>query len=205
MHRRQWSRRTFLRAAGVAIGLPALGSLLPGGAFADPPPPNTKRFIALFFPNGSTMRQDWMLGGSGSNYTMGTAHTSLLPLQSKISMFQDLNGNYGGAPDHSRGTAEFLTGAPISNQNNPQVDTSIDQVIAAALDPQTPIRTLHLGPALTPTAPRPTRAGHRATTRTSRGRRPPPPTRHSRARRSPSIRSSFPAEPIQPWSTSACA
>jgi hypothetical protein len=144
--RRNMSRRTFLRAAGVAIGLPALGSLLPGGAMAEPPPPNTKRFVSLFFPNGSTMRQDWQLGGSGASYTMGTAHASLVQYKSQISMFQDLDGNYGGAPDHSRGTAEFLTGAPINNQNNPQVDISIDQVIANALDPQTPIRTLHLGP-----------------------------------------------------------
>ena len=106
--RRDISRRTFLRAAGVAIGLPALGSLLPGGAMAEPPPPDTKRFVSLFFPNGSTMRQDWQLGGSGANYTMGTAHTSLVPYKSQISMFRDLDGNYGGAPDHSRGTTDYL-------------------------------------------------------------------------------------------------
>ncbi|MCA9706280.1 MAG: DUF1552 domain-containing protein [Myxococcales bacterium] len=139
------SRRNFLRAAGVGVCLPALPSLLPRGARAGGTAP-IKRFVALFFPNGSTMRQDWQLGGSGSNYTMGTAHVSLQPFQSKLSMFASLNGAYGGAPDHSRGTAEFLTGAPISNQTNPEVDVSIDQVIAAQLDPPTPIRSLHLGP-----------------------------------------------------------
>ena len=144
--RRHLSRRTFLRAGAVAVGLPALASLAPRGASADPPPPNTKRFVALFFPNGSTMNQDWQLGGSGSNYTMGSAHDNLLPFQSKISMFRNLDGNYGGAPDHSRGTAEFLTGAPINNMNQPEVDISIDQAIANSLDPQTPIRSLHLGP-----------------------------------------------------------
>lgn len=139
------SRRTMLRAAGVAIGLPVLASLLPRAGRADVPP-LTKRFVALFFPNGSTMRQDWQLGGSGTSYTMGTAHTSLVPFKSKLSMFKNLDGDYGGAPDHSRGTASFLTGAPISNQSTPQVDVSIDQAIAEALDPQTPIRSLHLGP-----------------------------------------------------------
>jgi len=139
------SRRTVLRAAGVAVGLPLLASLSPRSVRADAPP-NTKRFVALFFPNGSTMRQDWQLGGSGTSYTMGTAHASLAPFKSKISMFDNLDGIYGGAPDHSRGTAEFLTGAPISDQTTPQVDVSIDQVIATELDPQTPIRTLHLGP-----------------------------------------------------------
>lgn len=150
---RRISRRNFLRAAGVAVGLPALTSLSPRGVSADPPPPNTKRFVALFFPNGSTMRQDWQLGGSGSSYTMGTAHASLAPFQSKISMFQNLNGTQGGAPDHSRGTAEFLTGSAISNNQNPEVAISIDQAIADELDPQTPIRSLHLGPTPYPAGP----------------------------------------------------
>ena len=150
------SRRNFLRAAGVGICLPALPSLLPRRARAGGAGP-IKRFVSLFHPNGTTMRQDWQLGGSGSNYTMGTAHTSLLPLQSKISMFKSLNGQYGGAPDHSRGTAEFLTGAPISNQTTPEIDISIDQVIADSLDPATPIRSLHLGP--TPYASPPSDTG----------------------------------------------
>lgn len=138
------SRRMMLTASGVAIALPVLPSLLPrdaragGGAI--------KRFVALFFPNGSTMRQDWSLSGSGTGYTMGEAHVSLEPLRDKLSMFKNLNGDYGGAPDHSRGTASFLTGAPISDMTTPQVDLSIDQAIADAIDPPTTIRSLHLGP-----------------------------------------------------------
>jgi hypothetical protein len=92
------------------------------------------------------MHQDWQLGGSGTAYTMGTAHDALLPHQSKISMFQNLNRQYGGSPAHSRGTAEFMTGAPITNMTTPEVDLSIDQAIADAIDPQTAIRTFHLGP-----------------------------------------------------------
>ncbi|MBC8067829.1 MAG: DUF1552 domain-containing protein, partial [Deltaproteobacteria bacterium] len=136
------SRRMVLRAAGVAVTLPALVSLLPRGARAGGGA--TKRFVSLFFPNGSTRRQDWMLGGSGTDYTMGTAHASLEPLRAKLSMFTNLNGDYGGAPDHSRGTASFLTGAPISDMGTPQVEISIDQAIADALQPATAIRSLHL-------------------------------------------------------------
>ncbi len=138
------SRRMVLRASGVALGLPLLSSLLPPAARAGGGP--TKRFVSLFFPNGSTMRQDWQLGGSGTDYTMGTAHVSLEPLRAKLSMFKNLNGDYGGAPDHSRGTASFLTGAPINDMATPQVDISIDQAIADYLDPATAIRSLHLGP-----------------------------------------------------------
>jgi len=145
MRSRNLSRRIFLHGTGALVGLPALASLVPHGARAGGDPP-TKRFVALFFPNGSTMRQDWQRTGSGTNYTMGTAHVSLEPHRAKLSMFQNLNGDYGGAPDHSRGTASFLTGAPISDMNNPQVDISIDQVIADTLQPDTAIRSLHLGP-----------------------------------------------------------
>jgi hypothetical protein len=140
---RPLSRRLFLHGTGALVGLPALASLLPHGARAGGEVPPTKRFVALFFPNGSTMRQDWQLSGSGTDYTMGTAHVSLEPHRAKLSMFKGLNGDYGGAP---RGTASFLTGAPISDMNNPQVDISIDQVIADALQPDTAIRSLHLGP-----------------------------------------------------------
>jgi hypothetical protein len=146
------SRRTFLRAAGVSVALPMLTSLLPRELRAGPPA-GTKRFIALFFPNGSTRRQDWMITGSGTSYTMGTAHASLLPFQSKISMFKNLDGAYGGAPDHARGTASFLTGAPITNKTNPTVDVSIDQAIVNALNPQTAVRSLHLGPNPYPNGP----------------------------------------------------
>jgi hypothetical protein len=146
------SRRTMLRASGVAIALPFLPSLVGPHARAgvEPAP---KRFVSLFFPNGSTMRQDWQLVGSGSDYTMGTAHASLVPLQSKLSMFKNLDGDYGGAPDHSRGTASFLTGAPLDNMSSPEVDISIDQVIADELQPPTAIRSLHLGPTPYPNGP----------------------------------------------------
>lgn len=135
----------FLRAAGVAVALPALPSLWSREVRADIEA-DTRRFIALFWPNGTTMRQDWQLSGSGSNYTLGEAHPALAPWQSKISMFQGLNGTQGGSPDHSRGTAEFLTGSAISDPDTPQVAISIDQAIADSLDPPTAIRSLHLGP-----------------------------------------------------------
>ena len=93
------NRRNFLRAAGVCIGLPTLLSL--DGKRADAnAPPGTKRFVALFFPNGTTMHQDWQLSRSGTNYTMGSAHDALLVHQPKLSMFTGLNGTQGGAPDH---------------------------------------------------------------------------------------------------------
>ncbi|MEQ9323694.1 MAG: DUF1552 domain-containing protein [Polyangiaceae bacterium] len=146
------NRRNFLRAAGVCIGLPTLLSL--DGKRADAnAPPGTKRFVALFFPNGTTMHQDWQLSGSGTNYTRGSAHDALLVHQPKLSMFTGLNGTQGGAPDHSRGTAEFLTGAAISDKDNPQVAISIDQAIADAIDPPTAIRSLHLGPTPYPSGP----------------------------------------------------
>ncbi len=141
-----------LRACGVAVTLPFLESVLPRDVRASSHEP-TKRFVALFFPNGSTRREDWQLGGSGRNYTMGTAHTSLAPLQSKISMFRDLNQTISGSPAHSRGTAAFLTGSPISNMQTPEVDVSIDQAIASALEPPTAIRSMHVGPTPYPAGP----------------------------------------------------
>lgn len=136
------TRRRVLRSTGVAITLPFLPSLFPRQAKAQA----VKRFIALFFPNGSTFWEDWTFGGSGSTYTLGTAHASLAAHRAKFSMFKNLNGRYGGAPDHSRGTAEFLTGASISDRTVPKVAISIDQAMVNAVEPATAIRSLHLGP-----------------------------------------------------------
>ena len=145
-------RRRFLHAAGGAlVGLPLLASLPRAARARGGTAP--KRFVALFFPNGTTLRRDWQLTGSGTDYGMGTAHDALKPLASRLSFFRGLHGDYGGAPDHSRGTASFLTGAPISNRDQPEVDISIDQAIADALQPPTAIRSLHLGPTPYPSGP----------------------------------------------------
>jgi hypothetical protein len=146
------SRRRFLIGGGALIGLPLLPSLVPRELRAQSEEP-IKRFVALYFPNGSTMFEDWQLSGTETSWTMGTAHTALAPHQSKLSMFKALNGQSGGAPDHSRGTAEFLTGAMISDQNTPTVDISIDQAIADSVDPPTRLRSLHLGPDPSPSGP----------------------------------------------------
>lgn len=137
------SRRTILRSAGVSVALPFLPSLAPRPARAQAA---TRRFVALFFPNGSTQRQDWALGGNGTSYTLGTAHASLVPFKAKLSMLKNLNGSYSGAPDHSRGTAEFLTAAAITDMASPRVALSIDQAMVNLVQPNTSIRSLHLGP-----------------------------------------------------------
>ena len=146
------SRRRFLVGGGALIGLPLLPSLAPRELRAQTEEP-IKRFVALFFPNGSTMYEDWQLSGTETSWTMGTAHAALASHQAKLSMFKDLNGRSGGAPDHSRGTAELLTGAMISDQNTPTVDISIDQAIADSIDPPTRLRSLHLGPEPYPSGP----------------------------------------------------
>jgi hypothetical protein len=137
-------RRALLRGLGAAIALPFLPSLLPRAARAQAGP--VKRFAGVFFPNGTTMRADWQLSGTGASYTPGSAHGALAPFRSKLSMFRNLDGPFGGAPDHSRGTASFLTAAPLSNMATPEVAISIDQAMVSALAPSTALRSLHLGP-----------------------------------------------------------
>ena len=138
------TRRAVLRGLGASIALPFLPSLAPRRARAQAAP--TKRFAGVFFPNGTTMRGDWQLAGSGSDYTMGRAHAALAPFKPKLSMFKNLDGPFGGAPDHSRGTASFLTAAPLSNMATPEVAISIDQAMVDVLSPPTALRSLHLGP-----------------------------------------------------------
>src|SRR5687768_12277437 len=132
MIRKPWSRRVVLRAAGTALTLPFLESLARG----QPRPP--KRFVALFFPNGTDRWSEWRLGGAGTTYTAGSAHASLAMRRPDFSLIQNLNNPFvTGNPAHGRGCASFLTATAITDPNVARVGISIDQVMVNALKPMT--------------------------------------------------------------------
>jgi hypothetical protein len=140
------SRRRFLQSASAVIALPFLESLVPSAARAQAARP--KRLVVLFFPNGTEGYAEWMTAARPTGgFTLGTAHAALQPLMGTFSLLVNVNNTkVTGAPAHARGTASFLTGAAISNQNVATVDVSMDQVVAQAVGGTTPIRSLQLGP-----------------------------------------------------------
>jgi hypothetical protein len=121
--RNRLSRRTVLRGAGVALGLPWLESL---NAAAVPP----KRFAALFM--GTGVNQDhWYAKGAGESMELSKSLLPLAPLKKKINVIDGLYlKTLTGQGIHPAQTGSLLSGATIQRGPILRSGVTIDQVLA---------------------------------------------------------------------------
>jgi hypothetical protein len=145
------NRRTMLRGAGVALGLPVLESLLPRSVLAAPGPTPPTRLAFIYIPVGAVM-EDWTPKATGADYELSRTLQPLAPYKDKLLVLSGLahdkaRANGDGAGDHARDSAAYLTasqprktaGADIT------VGTSVDQVAAAVIGQETRLPSLELG------------------------------------------------------------
>src|SRR5215470_20024476 len=79
-------RRTFLRGAGVALGLPLLDAMLPLRAAAPPAAQGSSapvRAAYLYFPNGAWM-DAWVPKQTGADYELPFSLTPLAPVRDAV-------------------------------------------------------------------------------------------------------------------------
>src|SRR2546423_1062835 len=88
-NRRAFSRRTFLRGAGVAMALPWLESLPVWGDPAATAVPAPKRFAALFMGCGINA-DHWWAKGVGSKMELGKSLAPMEPLKAKMNFITGL-------------------------------------------------------------------------------------------------------------------
>jgi len=130
------SRRTFLQgAAGAAVGLPLLESIGAGPLQAQSAKSLT-RFLSFHTSCGVDTDRFWPSIGALSEASFnGKATAALAPYASRILIPRGVHGYPVGTwTGHTEGTTQALTAAP--NANGLAQNKSIDQVIAAALNPQ---------------------------------------------------------------------
>lgn len=148
-----FSRRAFLRGAGVCLALPYLESLAPRRARAQSTAP--KRFIVTYFPNGAAA-QYWPAKGEGQGnaWQLSPVLEPFAPLKSKMTVLTNLenyspmDANLNVEPSHSRLCGAFLTcvdSDKIREQMRVEFAnaTSADQLIAQRMT--TPLRSLEVG------------------------------------------------------------
>jgi hypothetical protein len=138
------SRRTVLRAAGVAMALPWLESLPVLGARSDRPSGFPKRFAVLFMGNGINGNH-WWARGNGAEMKLSKSLQPLEPLKKKINVINGLfNKPAVGIGIHPGQTGNLLSGVPI--QRGPIVGSGItvDQVLACRIGDETPQASLVL-------------------------------------------------------------
>lgn len=143
-----WSRRAFLRGAGVTMALPLLPSLLPRSAWAQDAEPPT-RMLFWYVPCGIHMA-NWKPTATGTGYDLPTILQPLAPIQDKVSVLTGLSimGGKDNRPgDHARGTGAFLTCRvpQYTDDASNDLGISVDQVAAQAVGDQTLFPSLQFG------------------------------------------------------------
>ena len=140
-------RRRFLQGFGGAmVGLPFLEALSARGAGAQAAMP-VKRFGVFFACNGVDMNRWFPNGAYGAlsdAHLTGTANEALIPHRSKL-LFprgvhmtpRGFDRDGGGADDHGKGMAHKLTAQFADDEDWLALGPSVDQVIAAQVNPGT--------------------------------------------------------------------
>jgi len=141
------SRRTLLRGAGVALGLPLLESMIPAAmrrAWAAGMPP--KRVAFMYLAHGAVMDR-WLPSGTSGDLVLGPTMQSLGSWRNRLSIVSGLRlpaayvGEQTAGANHTRASRCWLTCAPLETGASP---TSADQVAAAHIGQDTPLPSLEL-------------------------------------------------------------
>src|SRR5205809_4752829 len=131
------SRRTVLRGAGCAVGLPWLESM---HALADTPKSSefAKRFGVVFL--GCGINEDhWSAEGEGASMKLSKTLSPLEPLKQKINVIDGLYVKaLTGQGIHPGQTGSLLSGAHISKGAIIHSGISVDQMIASRIGENTP-------------------------------------------------------------------
>lgn len=146
-------RRTILRGAGIAMGLPLLEAMTPFAKSAFAAEPKSKapvRMACVFVPNGVIV-PDWKPEGTENDWKLSKSLQPLASLKSKLNVIGGLAHDNGrahrdGAGDHARGAAPFLTAArPLKSSSNIKLGISVDQVAANQIANETRLPSIELG------------------------------------------------------------
>jgi hypothetical protein len=147
-------RRTFLRGNGTLLGLPILDAMLPALTVGAEKLiiPSTPRITCIYMPHGATMRH-WTPKEFGKNFNFTPILSPLEPYRSYLNIISGLTNtpvgplegeDAGGAQNHERAAAAFLTAAHPIAGSRPIVGISFDQLLASKLGQETPQPSLEL-------------------------------------------------------------
>jgi hypothetical protein len=147
------SRRTFLRGAGVSLALPLLESMVPAAtALAATAAKPKSRLGCIYVPHGATMDK-WTPAAEGTTFEFSEILKPLEPFRERVSVISDLahapvapwsGEDTGGAENHVRAAAVFLSGAHPVKKSEAHVGATIDQVAARHVGQDTPLPSIEL-------------------------------------------------------------
>ena len=140
-------RRTFLRGMGVTLALPMLDAMVPALSAAPPP---IQRMAFLYLANGANMPK-WRPAGEGALQELSPTLLPLEPFKDQVIVPIGLDHKQAeafgdGNGDHARASAVYLNGVHPKRTEGADVRAGMtaDQMAAAALGADTPLRSLEL-------------------------------------------------------------
>jgi hypothetical protein len=137
-------RRTFLRGAGVALGLPLLDSMIPAQTpLAKTAAKPTLRFATCYVPHGAIMA-DWYPVGDGKDFKFSRILKPLEAFRDQVTVVSGLASNFEGG--HVISSATWLNGVPPKKTEAEDVGSgvTIDQMIAQQIGQETAFPSLEL-------------------------------------------------------------
>jgi hypothetical protein len=147
------SRRTLLRGGGAAVALPLLDAMIPAAtALAQTAAQPQSRLGCIYIPHGATMDK-WTPVGDGKAFEFSEILEPLAAFRDSVCIVCDLahapvapwsGEDTGGAENHVRAAAVFLSGAHPVKGDHALVGQTLDQVAAERVGQDTPLPSIEL-------------------------------------------------------------
>ncbi len=144
-------RRTFLRGAGITLGLPLLDSMVPAQTPLDKTAAApVRRFMGIWHPHGAAPGY-WSPQQEGSNFEFSFITKPLEPFRNRVTFISGMdmpeamaNTDEPGG-DHARGAVLLSAARPRRNAVSPYLGVTIDQLIAKKYGQDTILESIQLG------------------------------------------------------------
>src|SRR5689334_10707606 len=144
--KRHLSRRTFLRGAGVAIGLPLLEAMIPASTALSQTAAGTgPRMGFIYFPHGAIMDR-WTPATDGNDFEISPILKPLEKFKKQLTVVSGLENKAAIAPPvHALSPGTWLSGVAPRKSQDPWGGKTIDQMIAEKIGQETPFPSLEVG------------------------------------------------------------
>jgi hypothetical protein len=139
------SRRTFLRGAGVAVGLPLLDAMIPAWtALAQTAATPKPRMGFLYLPHGAIM-EHWTPATEGAHFDLTPILTPLAPFQKQLTVISGLENKPAIAPPvHALNPGTWLSCVTPRATQEPYGGVTVDQIAAAHIGQDTPLPSIEV-------------------------------------------------------------
>ena len=142
--RKYISRRTFLRGAGVAVGLPLLDAMIPAStAFAQTAAKPMPHMGFIYFPHGAIMDK-WTPAKAGADFELTPILKPLEPFKKNLTVVSGLANKQAFGPVHALSPGTWLSCVRPRETQDPYGGVTVDQVAAKHIGQHTPLPSLEV-------------------------------------------------------------